>query len=341
MSSVGAGQDDLSKIKSLTKLILDASVPAYALFPEIKALSEIFSHLAVYQKQQDIAVEETATERGLAVSPTMAAMCVEDYARTIVFMRGLYAAIESVQTTSRPVQVLYIGCGPYATLALPIMCVLSSQRVQFTLLDIHQQSIRSVQSVTEQLGVTDRIRSMETVDAGDYQVDSDLPPDIVLMEIMQVCLMKEPQVAISRHIMAQVPDALLLPHKIQIDLIAIDAKKELLLQTDTEGNTNYDRQRQPIGMVFELSSQSIHDWSFSEQKILPASGLQIPKDLTEGYEVLLFTHIQVFAEHVLGEYDSGLSCPQGLPTTAQVRPGDQLQFSYRLGNDPGLRVEIL
>ena len=339
MATIADKPDPFQELKGIVKKLVDEQNPVHTLMPEVQALSELFLRLGAYQKKPNITDQEIFTGHGLAVSPTMAAMCVDDYVRTVVFMRGLYAAIQSLQKTTTPVQILYIGCGPYATLALPLMSVLSSDQVLFTLLDIHQQSIQSVQSLAEKLDLADRIRAFEVIDASDYQVAASHPPDIVLMEIMQAGLMKEPQVAISRHIMTQVPQALLLPQNIRVDLVAIDAEKEFSLQTDASGQLSYDRYRQPIGCIFELSHKTIQAWPPSARSRLPAACLQVPVDLAESHELRLFTHIQVYAEYCLDAYDSGLTCPLGLPTSQRIQTGDQLQFEYCLGNEPGLRVK--
>ena len=71
--------------------------------------------------QEDISGGETLTSNGLALSPTMAAMCANDFVRTIQFIRGTHAAIADIRERfpDRPARVLYAGCGPYATLAVP------------------------------------------------------------------------------------------------------------------------------------------------------------------------------------------------------------------------------
>lgn len=328
-------------LKRITEKIIDTQMAPHTLRPETLALSELVMALGAYQKQKDIAIDETVTQQGLAVSPTMAAMCVEDYVRTVVFMRGLYAAIQASEKDSEPLQVLYIGCGPYAILAVPLMTLFTPQQVSFTLLDIHEESIQSVKSLAAKLGVLDRIRAFEVMDAQQYQVDPQLPPDIVLMEIMQVCLNTEPQVAICRHIMSQVPEAQLLPQNIRIDLTAMDPSTEFSMQTDAAGNMSYDRKRLPVGRVFALNRETVRQWPESLQQALPAAELVIPEDVPDTFDLLLFTHIRVFAEHVLSEYDSGLTCPQAMPTTQQIQSGSRLLFTYRLGSEPGLQVEIL
>ena len=60
---------------------------------------------------------------GVAINPNAAAHCVNDYRRSVVFIRGVYAAIRLArrQFAPAPLRILYAGCGPYATLLLPLL----------------------------------------------------------------------------------------------------------------------------------------------------------------------------------------------------------------------------
>ena len=330
----------ITALQKITKILLDVCSSPHELRPEVVELADVLVQLSDHKLTADIAEGETQTAQGVAVSPTMAAMCVEDYVRTIVFMRGLYAAIRSLQH-KKPVRVLYIGCGPYATLALPLMSILSALEVQFELLDVHKRSIESVKKMALQLGVQDHISAFTVTDAATYQVDPTQPPDVVLMEIMQVCLQKEPQVEVSRHIMAQVPQAILVPENISIELVLIDANKEFALITNDKGEIFYDRKRKSIGTVFELNCDIIQSWSSVQANVLPAATIQFPQALSECREPKLFTTVQVFGEHCLREYDSGLTCPQTVLTTETIEPGCLLHFEYLLGKEPGLTVQVL
>ena len=120
----------VARLRELTRLLLDGQASAEALRPEVLELAAILAsaQTSVSGRREGIANGETRTTEGLALSPSMALMCADDYLRTIRFIRGTYAAIADLgkQIPGRPVRVLYVGCGPLATLAAPLTITTSA-----------------------------------------------------------------------------------------------------------------------------------------------------------------------------------------------------------------------
>ena len=148
----------MERLRQLTSTLLDPQNSACSLRPEVVEITGILEESSEMQSLSEfetIDANETRTSNGLAVSPTMAAMCAADFVRTIKFMRGVHAAIDDVrkQFPDRPARVLYAGCGPYATLAVPVMTQFCPPDVTFTLLDLHPKSIASVRSIVGTLGL--------------------------------------------------------------------------------------------------------------------------------------------------------------------------------------------
>ena len=63
--------------------------------------------------------------------------------RTVKFIRGMHDAIKEAQRLNpgKRISVLYAGCGPFGTLALPLTTQFQSHEVEFTLLDLHNESV--------------------------------------------------------------------------------------------------------------------------------------------------------------------------------------------------------
>ena len=59
------------------------------------------------------------------------------------------------------------------------------------------------------------------------EVELQEAPDIVLTETMNQALYAEPQVQISRALMRQFPDAMLLPQEIRVELALVNSQAEL------------------------------------------------------------------------------------------------------------------
>jgi hypothetical protein len=285
---------------------------------------------------KELSEGETLTDNGLALSPAMAAMCAADSARTVVFIRGLHAAIQNDRNRSlgRPTRVLYAGCGPYATLAVPLMALFPPQELTFTVLDIHERSIESAKAVVNALGLEESVTSYEVVDALCYQVRPDQPPDIIVLEIMNACLEKEPQVAITRHLIDQAPQATLVPTLVRVDANLVDPAKEFSHPPQRVPTPDRDRLR--VGTVFELSAETVKQWKRESTTRLPVATLRLPNVFEERFSLMFFTTIQVYKEHRLREYDTGLTAGRIAPVDGRITGGDAVSFYYRLGHHPAL-----
>ncbi|MEQ1905951.1 MAG: hypothetical protein ABL888_17310 [Pirellulaceae bacterium] len=334
----------LEQLRRVVSTLLDPQNSASSLRPVVVELKEILagSQTVWSAPRDDISSGQTRTTSGLALSPTMAAMCADDYVRTVEFIRGTYAAISDVRDRfpDRPARVLYIGCGPYATLAVPLMAVFSAAEATFTLIDVHSESIASAKSVVETLGLSQSITSFETLDAGSYGVCPERPPDVILIEIMQRCLASEPQVAITRHLLRQAPNAILVPDEVKIHLMLVDPSREFDLTALEQNRTPIPRDRIPVGPVFVLNRATVSSWEGNGDFTLPAATVKIPDSLEERYQPMLFTDVCIYQDHVLKDYDSGLTYPQKLRVDGSILPGATIDFYYELGDHPRLNGSV-
>jgi hypothetical protein len=141
----------------LVEAILNLDRPASSLFKEINALADGLSRIGSFERHpgDDLSKGETRTSDGLALSPQAAALCARDFVRTVQFMRGAYQAVcaQANVKIEKPVKLLYVGCGPYALLVLPLMLCMAPQEVQISLIDIHADSMNSVLRIVDHLGL--------------------------------------------------------------------------------------------------------------------------------------------------------------------------------------------
>ena len=212
--------------------------------------------------------------------------------------------------------------------------------VTFTLLDIHPESVACVESIVHALGLAEHVASIETADAGSYRICPNQAPDIILMEIMLACLEAEPQVAITRHLLAQAPDAILVPEEVRIDLVLVDQSREFDVGGSARNDGISQRDRNEVGSVFVVNRETVESWRGNHRNRLPASSLRFPDSMEPKYQPMLRTAIRVYQNHVLKDYDSGLTCPRSVPIEDAVKPGDTIQFHYELGSHPRLVGEV-
>ena len=139
---------------------------------------------------------------GQALAPFGAANCVKDFIRTATFIRGIRDAIAHALEVfdERPLEILYVGPGPYATLALPQTTQFHPDQIRFTLIERHQESLDNAMAVIDHFGARRYFSKFICDDA--YFVGSRIilrrAPDIVIMEVMNRALYTEPQAALTR-----------------------------------------------------------------------------------------------------------------------------------------------
>jgi hypothetical protein len=307
----------------LVRRIIDEAEPG-ALKPACDELHARLARLAglPHDSRQSDDVTPRRLDSGTAIAPLDAARCVQDLARTALFMRGVRAAVAdaSQRFPGTTVEVLYAGCGPLAPLALPLVADCNPGEVRLTLVDAHERSLRAARQLYARLDALAHVRTFVHADAAGYTVDARWPPHVLLIECMQRALTKEPQVAITRRLAPQlVPGGILVPERITVDACLADLSKEFAL----DASRPLLRDRIPLARLLMLSKES-HDPS-------PPVVVEIPDDARR-YDLQLLTTIQVYGDMVLGDYDSGITFPLVIPGAAAAR---SIEFRYQDGANPG------
>jgi hypothetical protein len=335
---------DLEALAAITREILRPERELGDLIPQAQALRDLFERWTHFRiaPDRDIATGQTRLAGGLAISPTLAAMCARELFRTLAFIRGLAQAVTDAAQPGRPVRVLYAGCGPYALLAAPLMTVFSPEQVTFALLDIHQECLDSAIALIGTLGLSNHVTGSVCTDATSYRIPTDAAPDVVVSETMAVCLRNEPQVSIARNLLQQAPTARMVPQSVSVDVALLNGAKEfVLLAPDHEGDIPLaERDRIHLGTVFELSSDTIRRWEGLDGEHLPAGEVTLPLPLESRYRPHLLTRIAVYGDNHLRDYDCSLTVPQPLRCKHQFTGGETIRFLYKAGAHPELVYAI-
>lgn len=282
-------------------------------------------------------------DNGKALGMAWAALCIDEWMRTKMFVKGLFKAIEHAQQQKEgTLHILYAGCGPFATLILPIMATYLAQEVQFTLLEINKISADNAKQVIGKLGFSDYIKAIHIVDATQYTLDTDV--DIVLSETMQHGLVKEQQVPIVMNLMQQVSKAtILVPEKITVDLGLINYNK-LFERTEETPETAYCTR---IGELFELSAERIATYAdIIEQKdkkiVFPKKTFVLPKEQINRFPLLsMLTDIRVFGNEKLVLNQCSLTMPVRLNNFSETEADDRhIEIGYKIDEVPGFDYVI-
>jgi hypothetical protein len=325
----------IDRLRELSRLLLDEG----AAEPELKrACRELFTELSGIAGRESIAqaTADTPLSSGLALSPAGAAACIDDPLRTAMFARGVHGAVAEsrLRFPGTCIEVIYAGCGPFASLVLPLMAVSSPEQVRFTLIDIHSESIRSVEALLFHFALTPFIRRTVVGDAAEYVHPRDLPPlHVAVMEVLQEALANEPQVAVTRQMVPQLTEGgFLVPEEITVDLV-LENPQVLAGMDEREA---VGEPRAPVGRVMTLD-RSLAMEPETEGR-LPLATLEIPR-VPENALPAYITTIGVFRSLRLAGRDCCLTIPVRIPALNDVQEGERVAFHYQLGPRPGIGFE--
>jgi hypothetical protein len=305
----------------------------------VESLDRLFRDITGMREETVDPRDRSATllPAGAAISPMDAGRCLLDPRRTAIYLRGVHGAIQEAQQRfpGEVIHVLYAGCGPFAPLCLPLLPLLAGQAVRFTLLDVHARAVESVQAVLSALRLEAGIADCLVGDATQYHNPDDRPLHMVVSETMQRALEKEPQVAI---LMATAPQltagGLMVPEMIAVDAVLTDLSREL--GGDGVGPKLWAG-RVPLGRILQVDRERVCAWaSAGVLSHLPPARIALPSSVAAQYSLVLATTIRTFGVHQLREYESGLTHPL---MVNGWRAGEEVEFTYRLGEKPGFHLE--
>ena len=294
----------LADLKKITEILLADELNYMAVRDACKQLLAFFFHITDFDETADVNNEHMQSVAGQAVSPQSAAVCIRDFMRTRVFMRGLKEAISNrlQADPEKAVTVLYAGTGPFATLLLPLVTVFEATQLQMLLLDINPASIAYLNRIIAYFKLEPYVLQVVETDAVTYNIPSQLQPGIILSETMMPSLKTEPQVSIVANLVSQCPGATVIPELIEISAVLynsriFDEKRHIHLDT-----------------IFTFTKESALQMATAQQTgavVFPVTRLKIEKPAEPHYSRLaLLTYIEVFGKHCLALNDSSLTLPE-------------------------------
>jgi len=302
-----------------------------------KKLSAFYQN-ALKDKQSDD--NEIVVQGGIALSSSGAADCVDDYLRTVNFIKGIYKALDNliVLFPDRNINILYAGCGPYATLILPLLPLFKKERINAVLIDINASSIESVQKIISIIGFEDYNLELIEADATTYIIPKNFEIDLAISETMHYALTREPQVAISRNIIGQLPQhAIFIPQEIKIDLAYTFFDYEPSLKMDINGIKGYKNMQPYIYNVFVDRLLTINKEHFVGNFLvskIETDYYTLPINFSNHPDICLFTEIKIFEDIELKTAESYITNPYCLVSMYGISNYTEIQFAYDYGEIP-------
>lgn len=283
---------------------------------------------------------ETILSSGKAIDPYSAATCVLDLKRTSAFARGVRSAIAAARAKfpGEAIDLLYAGTGPFAPLALLQTAFCSAGDVRFTLLDIHEQALDCLETVISELGLDPYVRDLIQADASDWRPSDDRKFHVIVAEVMQRALIKEPQVAVTLNLIKHLrTGGAFVPARVEVQPCLLDPSKEHAVADDQARDPSpMVRHRIRLGAPFVLSADSARNYIVTEEGSIRLPDVCLPPRIEANYELRILTRIVTFGDIVLDDYESGLTVPYDPLDEVNPAPGTRLELRYVLGDNPGL-----
>ncbi len=317
----------VTEIRELTCNILICGENFYIMKHSTDRLYAIFSEITGITAD-NYNREEIILPSGKAISPSGAAHCLLEFKRTAIFLRGIDKAIQQKLAGNRtsPIQLLYAGTGPFATLVVPILTLYTSAQLQVDLLDINKRSLEAAQKVIGELGLTEFVKSSFLSDAATFLVEREY--DIVISETMQAALKKEPQVAIMQNLIPQMNNqAIFIPESITVSAVITSGG-----HWDAESMS-----RTGINVLIQkklFTSDKLHLDSTTYR-----SDFTIDEPVGNCRYLQLHTTINVFNDEWLEDSDCSLTLPVKVCILDENQTGT-FSFWYEQGEIPGVRCQI-
>ena len=318
---------DKTKLKKLCIQLLEEETPIKILEAS-RELYQLLSLTSGVDEQNSNYKHDLQTASGKAIATLWAAKCITDFLRTQRFFRGIHQAVIDSQQKypGEKINILYAGSGPFATLALPVMCLFSSDEVSFTLIEIQETSVQCLQTILEYYDFQEHVHALIQTDATRYKLEETKKIHIVISETMQHALEKEPQVEITMNLAHQLDDETIwIPEDIKIDASLINKKKvgDRQMGILPSNKISYI----DLGTLFNLNKKCAKKL-FKNLSAFDKVQCQLSEKNVLNYPYLvLMTSIHIYGDQYLMPWDSGLCAPRIVADLSNYNPmPDQVVF---------------
>lgn len=333
---------DKAKLKQLCVQILEEERPIRIL-ETTRALYQLLCLTAGIDENNAKYQNDLITPSGKAIAPLWAAMCINDFLRTQRFFRGIYQAVLDLkrENPGEKIHILYAGTGPFATMALPIMSLFSKDEVSFTLLEIQETSVYSLNKILKYFDLQEYVLAIIQTDASSFHLEKPYNVHIVISEVMQHALEKEPQVEITLNLSKQVNEKTIwIPQDVKIDVSLMNMTKDNESQLGLL--PDYESSYIDIGTLFHLDKETFKNikkqlpLSDKVQHVLPTATVKSHPWL------VLMTTIHIYGDQYLLPLDSGLCAPRLLTDLSQhSKKPTKVECWYKTGSSPGFEYKLL
>lgn len=341
------------------------------------AVSNLFQQLVKEYKRclipAHLRKRQFVARSGLVMAPDQCLTTLLDLHRVRGFWRGLNRAIadQLAHRQSTPIFIIYPACGPFAPLLLPLLSyyrshnLYGSTQLRVVLVDLQPGAVTSLQNLVDKMDLGSYVAEIHCGDALDYCPRQ--PIDVLLLEAMQHGFSREGHFSMARHFAGHMSNSgVMLPENISLRAVITEGQTEFVDQWRTETGDIRPSPELPLrnirielGEILSINRQTLDH--VSEQRIddsvslIPCAAVEVPT-LPETLRrplLLICSHMQIYGEESLGEYESGIThplpdfqvCINFVPRDERsgdllVRSGDRLKFFYCQNGLPGFLATL-
>jgi len=330
----------LERLQDIAPAILSEDIDYFELSNALKSYKELLLEISNLEYETEENRDNIALPHGLAIGPTWAARCLDDMMRTKKFVRGIYLAISKIKSKNKePLQILYCGSGPFATLVLPLLTLYTSEEIQLTLVEVNPISFAHVKNVFKSLGAEAYLKNVILEDATKINLENSHEIDVVIIECLQHALAREPQVAITANVMKQCRgDVSLIPEEISLQLSLLNHKEEF-----DNNSIIFNSSSRVDKKVFSLNKREALQYNFNgvESYFFPKKEVCFTlSELKNNTALAVTTTIKIFDNEVLTNKESGLTIPYIFCEIDDKQEALSVNTQYEVGLNPKLIVSI-
>ncbi|MDP2388160.1 MAG: hypothetical protein Q8M29_17430 [Bacteroidota bacterium] len=340
---------NIKKLSEITSRIVQAATPADS-NGAILSLSHFFVSITKddnFSSSLSTNNSDIILKNGIAISTVDAALCLDDTIRTITFLKGIHQAVHSLfeRFPNERINILYAGCGPYATLLLPLLPLFQEEQLDITLLDINEQSLTSVKSVIKHAGLSNyHIRTVKA-DATRFTYPSEKKLHLLITETMFYALIREPQLSVTAQLAPQLTQGgILIPESIDLDLCCTLAGNEKRFDISSATNkvriSNAISERLELGKLFSLSKAN--SFSINKKKneyYFISKTFEVPENFSSYPDLCITTHIKVFGDYVLNSGESAITNPYCIASLYTFEKAQSFSLVYDFSAIPFWQVK--
>lgn len=314
--------DAQKQLKPFFDIILSSSNPG-EIRQTLHSLHDIYSASSGVSAG-NITDKDIFTPGGQAISPIKAAHCLLEIQRTAKLVRGIHQALLELKERFKgeKLNILYAGCGPYATLLTPLTCYFSADEVSFIMMDISGDALTAVDRMYASLGLSSYIKRLTLADACTHVLTENERVHMAVSETMNTALYKEPQVAIMKNLIPQLMEgAVFIPQEISVSMQLTDPGLEIA----SLSVENMVPERIWLGELYRIGRDHLPN-----DHAVP---VEVPEEPGKFRQVTLFTEIRTYGAEVLTTNECSLTMPKKVGYSEDYK-GKKLSVSYISGNNP-------